>query len=224
MKREQQSKKTSPQDLHRKKHGIKHTAINSALNPSDHHHSTPSSDGFKRHHDLTQIPLAGVENVVQKMMRPRSASNPEKVKGGKTVPCYGVSQGHYASVSSFTVVGTSSLASCFVVICPQGKNVFFSHVHACNDTVLEDLCTKIDPEQTIIYKGSAPSENTNRMVDKLLKLGATLTGSTTTGTVVYDGLTKEITTPGNIKPTNEEYKTNNSTGANMGVEENLKPM
>ncbi|WP_299486240.1 hypothetical protein [Acaryochloris sp. IP29b_bin.137] len=226
MQREQPSKKISLQDLHSEKHGIKHTAINSALNLSEeNHYSTPSSDcdGFKLHHDLTQIPLAEVVKVVQKA-RPRSASNPEKVKGGKTVLCYGVSQGHYASVSSFKSVGTSSLASCFVVICLQGKNVFFSHVHACNDKVLEDLCNKLDVKKTMIYKGSSPSENTNQMVEKLVKLGAALKGSTATGTVVYDGLTKEITTPGNIEPSNKEYKANNSTGATMGADENLKSM
>jgi hypothetical protein len=185
--------------------------------------------------DLSQVPLHQETSVVQKMddkkgpTRVRSASGAGNLESekGKAIECYGVSQGHYATIDKSVVakIGTSSLASCFAVIVDNGATVFFAHVHACNETVLGNFIQLIgQPSKAIIIKGKAPSDNTNLMIEKLVALGATVSGSTSTAAVVYDTQTDSIETPNDIRATNRDYLSKNLKGSGMKKSENLNPM
>ena len=176
-------------------------------------------------YDFTQIPLYPEHSTLQ-MSRPRSVSNPlsQGDSGGK-VACYGVSQGHYKTIGMFDgMIGTSSLGSCFAVIVHSGPSVFFCHVHACSEEVLNNFASLISVGSAKIVKGKAPSENTNNLIDLLVQKGATVHGGTGTGAVVYNPLTKEISTPGDIQPTNDDYLAKNGVGAKMKADEALQSM
>ena len=168
----------------------------------------------------------GPEHSTLQMARPRSASIPlsQGDSGGK-VACYGVSQGHYKTIGMFDgMIGTSSLGSCFAVIVHSGPSVFFCHVHACSEEVLNNFASLISVGSAKIVKGKAPSENTNNLIDLLVQKGATVHGGTGTGAVVYNPLKKEISTPGDIQPTNDDYLAKNGVGAKMKADEALQSM
>lgn len=177
--------------------------------------------------NFSQIPLNETTYVLQQM-RPRSASGPskEQSKSDDKVVCYGVSQGHYTVATIFDgLIGTSSLGSCFAVIVHSGAKVVFAHVHACSDTVLAKFTASLDLSKAMIVKGKAPGDNTNAMIEQLVKQGATVYGGTSTGAVVYDPTSKTITTPNDIEPTNKKtYRDNNTKGAGMGTDADLQGM
>lgn len=176
---------------------------------------------------FSQVPLDEPTRILQRAERTRpvrSASGGGRVQSvsDEKVECYGVAQGHFASVKRGIKVGTSSLGSCFVVISPMGTEVLFAHVHACSEAVLQTFSQSLDLKKTKIIKGSAPSESTDQLIKILMDGGATVVGSTGTGAVVYDGLA--ITKPSDISPTNDDYREKNAKGQTMGFDENLKSM
>jgi hypothetical protein len=152
---------------------FKHTAISLEAEPLNQPLQTPQSSAFRSLPwalDLSQVPLHQQTNVLQKMddqkatIRVRSASGAGSLESekGKAVECYGVSQGHYVTVNKSEVlkIGTSSLASCFAVIVDNGATVFFAHVHACNETVLDNFIQLIKPVSNAkIIRGCLRSES-----------------------------------------------------------------
>jgi len=187
------------------------------------------------------LPSMRKSAILQQARRVRSPSIPKEETttkgtffGIKKTACFGIPQGHFAILDKSTcdVIGTSSLGPCFALIAVGPEKVLFAHVHACDESVVDEFIEKIQsiqPTKVRIVRGkTTTSKLTAKAITRIqenLKTLVEIEAPSFMGTVVFHASDGSIDRPANIIPSNErEYKTGMTQGGLMKADEPLVHM